>query len=353
MAKKKSQTRGTQKAATPKKGTVRLRPDRDSRVRQAERLASILRILELVQSRGLWTTKALAEELECSERTVYRYLDVLNYAGVPYYREGDQHFVRVRPDFKFPIITVSEDEALGQALATAATKAPGLDVTVGAAATTRKLEASSPSEVAEILADAAQLVSVLDLKLADHSKHREAIRSVQFALLEGRQIAGQYESPYEPRPVKLQLHPYRLCLIKNAWYVIGRPKDESEPRTYRVARFKTLQMLDQPADVPEEFDLKEYFGNAWGVFRGERTYDVEIWFTPEAAKVVTETVWHHTQKIKSHKDGSVTLLFHVDGLEEIANWILGWTGRSKVTRPAELRELVNQRLLDGLEMNKG
>jgi predicted DNA-binding transcriptional regulator YafY len=45
--------------------------------------ASILRILELIQSQGLWTTKALAEELEYSARTDYRYLDVLKYADVP------------------------------------------------------------------------------------------------------------------------------------------------------------------------------------------------------------------------------------------------------------------------------
>ena len=49
-------------------------------------------------------------------------------------------------------------------------------------------------------------------------------------------------------------HEYRLCLVKNAWYIIGRPTDADEPRTYRVARFKTLQMLDQPADVPEDFN---------------------------------------------------------------------------------------------------
>lgn len=347
---KKGPSRETKKKLAAKTEPIGMRPDRDRRVRQAERLASVLKILELIQSRGLWTTKSLADELECSERTVYRYLDVLKYAGVPYYREGQHHFVRVRPDFKFPIITLSEEEALGQALATAVTKAPGLDVSAGASATTRKLEASSTGEVAEILADAAQLVSVLDLKLADHSKHREAIRTVQFALLEGRQIVGQYESPYDPKPVKLQLHPYRLCLIKNAWYIVGRQTDVDQPRTYRVARFKTLQLIDQPADVPEDFDLKEYFGNAWAVFRGETTYDIEIWFTPEAANVVTETVWHHTQKVKSHKDGSVTLSFRVDGLEEVRNWILGWAGSAKVVKPAELRNLVVKRLQRALEM---
>ena len=339
------------KKAAESKGQIPQRPDRDRRVNQAARLASVLKILELIQSRGRWTTKALAEELDCSERTVYRYLDVLKFAGVPFYREGPQHFVRVRPDYKFPILTLTEDEALGQALATIATSAPGLDVGHGASATTRKLEAVSQSDIKEILADTAQLVSVLDLKLADHSKHREAIKTIQFALLEERQITGLYESPYEPKPVKVRLHGYRLCLVKNAWYIIGRPHDGNEPRTYRVARFKTLQMLDQPADVPDDFDLKEYFGNAWSVFRGDKTYNVEIRFTPEAAKVVTETVWHHTQKAKSHKDGSATLSFQVDGLEEVGNWVLGWAGSAKVVQPAELRNMVIEKLQDALDMH--
>ena len=349
---KKRQAKKTVKNSAAAEKSIPQRPDRDRRVRQAERLANVLKILELIQSRGLWTTKALAEELECSERTVYRYLDVLKFAGVPYYREGPQQFVRVRPDYRFPILTLTEDEALGQALATVATKATGLDVGVGASATTRKLEAASTGDVKEILADTAQLVSVLDLKLADHSKHREAIKTIQFALLEERQITGQYERPYEPKPAKLRLHPYRLCLVKNAWYIISRPADADEPRTYRVARFKTLQMLDQPADIPEDFDLKEYFGNAWAVFRGDKTYDVEIRFTPEAAKVVTETVWHHTQKVKSHKDGSVSLTFRVDGLEEIRNWILGWAGSAKVVKPAGLRDLVVDKLQAALEMQQ-
>mgnify|MGYP002642451221 CR=1 FL=1 len=104
--------------------------------------------------------------------------------------------------------------------------------------------------------------------------------------------------------------------------------------------------------MPEDFDLKEYFGNAWGVFRSDKTYDVAVWFTPEAAKVVTETVWHHTQKVKSHKDGSVTLSFRVDGLEEIGNWILGWAGSAKVVKPAELRDLVVERLQAAVEIHR-
>lgn len=278
----KMKTGASSKSSGPKPGKTN-HPDRDRRVRQADRLARILRVLELVQSRGRWTTKAIAEEIECSERTVYRDLDVLRFAGIPYYREGDQQFIRVRPDFRFPVMTLTEDEILGLSLAAAMTKAPGLDVSKGATPTTLKLAAVSREETQDLIEDALRLVSVLDLKLADHSRHHEAIRTVQRALLQRKQLTGHYVSPYEPAPVKLRLHPYRLCLVKNAWYIVGRPTDEAEPRTYRVARFKSLRMVDDPAVVPGDFDLRTYFGNAWSVYRGDQSYDVEIRFTPEAA----------------------------------------------------------------------
>ena len=328
------------------------RPDRDRRVRQADRLARILRVLELVQSRGRWTTRAIAEEIECSERTVYRDLDVLRFAGIPYYREGDQKFVRVRPDFRFPVMSLTEDEVLGFSVAAVITNSPGLNVTSGAIPVARKLAAVSKQETQELIDDAMRLVSVLDLKLVDHSRHHETIRTVQLALVHGKQISGLYESPYEANPVRLKLHPYRLCLIKNAWYVIGKVANETTLRTYRIARFRTLRELDEPADVPETFDLKEYFGNAWAVFRGEQSYDVELSFTAHAGQIVSETIWHHTQKVSPQKDGSVSMTFKVDGLEEITNWILSWTGRCKVIQPMALRKLVVEKLTMALQMNQ-
>jgi len=350
MAERRSKKRDCRGAAK-QSNSHKSRPDRDRRVRQHERMARVLKVLELVQSRGRWNAKVIAEEIGCSERTVYRDLEVLEFAGVPWYFDEADQCYRVRPDYRFPVFGLTEEEALGQALATALTTSPGLDVGSGAAATTRKLQATSPEAIKEILADAAELISVLDLKLADHSRHRESIKTVQFALLEGRQITGLYESPYEPGPMDLRLHPYRLCLIKNAWYIVGRQTDAEQPRTYRVARFKALRMLDQAADVPEDFDLKSYFGNAWAVFRGEKSYDVEILFTPEAAKVVTETTWHHSQKAKPQKDGSMILTFQVDGLEEITNWVLGWADRAKVIQPTALRERVVEKLRMALKRN--
>ncbi len=314
-------------------------------------MARVLSVLNLIQSRGRYNARTIAEELEVSERTVFRDLEVLEFSGVPWYFDSVQDCYRVRPDFRFPTLALTEEEALGQALATTLTNAPGLNVGDGATPTTHKLAATSRAEIKEILADAAHITQAFDLKFVDHSKHAEVIKTVQFALLKGKQLTGVYESPYESGPVKLVIHPYRLCLIKRAWYIIGRLEGESEAKTLRVARFKSLRMLDQPAAVPTDFDLREHFGNAWAVYRGETRYEIELRFTPDAAPIVMETEWHHTQQVTKHRGGAITMTCSVDGLDEILRWVLTWTGNVTIIQPHELQVRYRQVLESGLTMN--
>lgn len=328
------------------------RPDSKRRLRQAARLARILRVLEMIQGRGRYGAKEMAAELEVSERTIFRDLNVLELAGVPWFHDQEDQRYRVRPGYNFPAINLTDDELIGQSTATVITSAQGLDITSGATPTTRKLKADSRERTAQILEDVEKVTAVLDLKLADHSRSHETIRTIQRALCQARGLTGTYASPYESRPKRLVLDPYRLCLIKQAWYLVARPDHSDQPQTYRVTRFRTLRPSDTPAEVPGDFDLKAYFGNAWAVYRGAQSYEVAVHFTREAAELVTETTWHSTQKIECHKDGGVTLSFLVDGLNEVAYWLLGWSGRVTIIRPLELREIVLGHLRKALELNQ-
>ena len=328
------------------------RPDSERRLRQVARFARILRVLEMIQGRARYGPKELAAELEVSERTIFRDLNVLELAGVPWsYNKENQHYW-VRPGYNFPAMSLSDDELIGQATANVITSAPGLDITRGTAPATRKLKASSRDQAAKLLEDVEKVTAVLDLKLADHSRSHETIRTIQWSLCQGRKLTGTYASPYEPKPKRLDLNPYRLCLIKQAWYLVARPDHADQPQTYRVTRFRTLRPSDTPAEVPAEFDLKVYFGNSWGVYRGAQSYEVEVRFTREAADLVAETTWHSTQASRRHDDGGVTLSFTLDGLEEVVHWVLGWSGRAAVVRPPELRSMLLSHLRRAIELNR-
>jgi predicted DNA-binding transcriptional regulator YafY len=335
-----SMAKDSREKHTQKPRPMATRPDSQRRLRQADRMARVLRLMQLIQRSGKWDAEGIARQLECSVRTVYRDLTVLELAGVPWAFDKGIGGYRVRPDYQFPVLQLTDEELIGQATATAATRAPGLDVSRGAGPTSEKLATRSGEHAEEILREAQRFTEVLDLKLADHSWHFDCIRTVQWALLTRKQLTGQYESPYEPKPVKLTLHPYRLCLIKSAWYLIAKTAGDPGPRTYRIVRFKSLRMTDKAAVIPREFNLRDYFGNAWSVYRGTDSHDVELLFEKGTADIVTETVWHHTQKARRHSNGTVTLTFTVDGLDEIVRWIVGWAGRVKVIAPAALRKKV-------------
>ena len=122
-------------------------------------------------------------------------------------------------------------------------------------------------------------------------------------------------------------------------------------KTFRVARFKSVRATEKPADIPADFNLRKHFGNAWSVFRGEQRYDIELEFEPDAAKIVTETIWHHTQKVKKQRGGRVSMSFQVDGLDEILHWVLVWAGKVTAIKPDALREKLNQTLTQALKMN--
>lgn len=115
----------SKKKHLPPDSSVPRRPDRDRRVRQNERIARVLGVLNLIQSRGRWNLKAIASELDCSPRTIQRDLEVLEFAGVPWYVDPADKCYRVRADYQFPTLMLTQDETIGQVVATALTKASG------------------------------------------------------------------------------------------------------------------------------------------------------------------------------------------------------------------------------------
>ncbi len=88
----------------------RERTDAERRARQCARLANLMRVLHLISGRGRWDAKGLAEELECSQRTVHRMLQTLSMAGVPWYFDERLRAYRIREGFKF---SLAENAILG------------------------------------------------------------------------------------------------------------------------------------------------------------------------------------------------------------------------------------------------
>jgi predicted DNA-binding transcriptional regulator YafY len=60
-----------------------------------------IRIARLVTGNGRWGPEDLAKEIECSERTIYRDIEVLSAAGIPVFFDKSVQAYRVQPGFRF------------------------------------------------------------------------------------------------------------------------------------------------------------------------------------------------------------------------------------------------------------
>ena len=136
--------------------------------------------------------------------------------------------------------------------------------------------------------------------------------------------------------------PYILWCCQRAWYAVGYHGGRKAVRRLKLARFAACKVTGKPYAIPDDFKLEDHLGLAWRMVRGKKRYEIAVKFEPDFAETVSDTRWHATQRVEFHEDGSVTLRFTVDGLEEIVWWVLGYGAKCKVLQPAELAQQVRQ-----------
>ncbi|KKM22484.1 hypothetical protein LCGC14_1624910, partial [marine sediment metagenome] len=117
---------------------------------RVSRIYRLLRLITMLQSGRNYTADELAEELEVSRRTIFRDLNMLEMAHVPYYYDRDRGTYRINSHFFLPPMNLTLVEAL--TLLVAAGRARRSSVLPMARISERaavKLESALPAPVRE------------------------------------------------------------------------------------------------------------------------------------------------------------------------------------------------------------
>jgi predicted DNA-binding transcriptional regulator YafY len=156
-------------------------------------------------------------------------------------------------------------------------------------------------------------------------------------------VAITYKTPLKPKTVR-KVNPYRLINYHGEWYLIGLCHTKKEIRNFAVSRITTAENLKATFTLPSEDELTNACDVQFGIMQGNKTYDVGVQFTPEAAPYAIERQWHPRQKITQNPDGTVTIHFPATHLAEVKAWILSWGRTARTTQPPELVDLLKQEL---------
>lgn len=304
------------------------------------RIHRLLRILTLIQSEPGWTAPRLAQVCGTSVRTIYRDMRMLDAAGIPYYHDVERPGYRVRRDFFMPPVQLTLDESLALiALAEHIGGREQIPLTRAAARAVSKVRGLLPPAMREQLEKIDRHVAIQLAKAGPHDGIRDVYQAVQAAITRRRALHCRYEpaggdnrggdSPF-------RFEPYTLFFSQRAWYAVGRHDGRGEVRCLKLNRFTQIEPTRDNYDIPDDFRLDDHLGMAWRMIRGEKRYDVELWFDAEFAETIADTQWHASQQITWQTDGSILFRCEVDGLEEIVWWVLSMGPHCRVHKPAKL-----------------
>ena len=305
------------------------------------RVYRLLRMITLLQGRRPLAPQDLADELEVSRRTVFRDLNMLEMARIPYYFDPEAGGYRINRHFFLPPVNLTLPEALALLVLTGRMRSGGkLPLFRQGARAALKIESILPNEIRHHVGSVIDKLSMSMGPVSDAAETDETFEALVEAVGNRHVCRLEYDSLFEKRVIATSVRPLRLVFLSRAWYLIAYSAKHRENRTFKLSRIRKLTVTSRIFEESGEFDLEEYFGRAWSMIPEGRIHDVHLHFEPLVARNVAEVGWHATQSVEWNDDGSAEFHVTVDGLREITWWILGYGKEVEVVSPPALRQAV-------------
>jgi predicted DNA-binding transcriptional regulator YafY len=316
---------------------------------QAARLHDVIRLLE---ARYGATVDELAEECGVTRRTIYRDLQAIGDAGYPLVgdRQDDGTVLyRFLTGFKqIPPITFSLEELMTLYLCRGQLSFLGgtpfqedLDAIFG------RIRSSLPPRSVAHLERIAETGAPKFQGVRDYAAKYDLLKELRRALL----FQFRTDIAYTPAKRATEIYrfdPYRLLFFDGALYVGGYAHNRLALRLFLVDRIEQVTVLEERFEVPEDFSAEQLTGSAFGLV-DERPIDITVRFGADIAHLIRERIWHPSQSVTEHADGSLTLNFSASGEKEILAWLYSYLPYVEVLAPDELRKTFLDGLRQGLD----
>lgn len=282
---------------------------------------------------------ALAEELGCKRRTVYRDLEALQLAGFPFYTEtvNRKSIWRLLDTDQNPIpVPFNITEMLALYFSRGMLKVLKDTVFYDALENLfQKIKSTLPPALIDTLHQIEDSLQVGPRPYKAYGSHGEIIEQVNNATLRKCILKIVYYSMSRKSETRRKVAPYKVWYFNETFYLIGYCMLRKDIRMFALDRIKSIQETKEPFTVPDTFSLEGYLKGSFGVFTGD-PISVNIWFSPRVAGYIKEKVWHESQEIQENEDGSVLFSAMVAGTAEIKFWVMQWGANARVLAPKSL-----------------
>ena len=305
---------------------------------RADRLLSLLMLL---QTRGRMTAAQLADELEVSERTIYRDMDALSIAGVPVYGEpGPEGGYALVESYRTNLTGLNEAETRALFMLSVPAPLTELGVTGELKAALRKLAAAVP-----------------DSRRGEEERARQRIHLDSRWWFQGQEpvphLGVLHQAVWDDRrlnltyrhiigiPIQQVADPYGLVAKAGVWHLIYAA--EGLVRVLPVGRVIEVESLSEGFQRPGDFDLAGFWRDWCAEHEARRVgYPAIVRVSPEMAPFLAYYFGHGVREALDEASppdaqGWITVRLFFERLEEARARILGLGAGAEVPEPVALR----------------
>lgn len=313
-----------------------------------EKFLRWLRILYAIQARPGITVKELAEKCEVRERTIYRDLEQL-YVIAPIINEGHGKGYRFRGQFYITPLNWTEQEALAfsmlPSLIDESKMPPGFRTAYD------KVMATYVRERKERAMNILERISEI-IQMGTPAYREEGpnfLAEMIQAILESRTIHTVYHTQSRDELTVRDIDPYVLVPREQRFYVIGYCHKAGEVRTFRLSRFRDVQLTDRTFDKGS-FNLRQYLKNTWSIERGNDVIHFKVRFSRDVARYIKEEEMFVRPRMTDLPDGGMLFEVTLNRDREFLNWVMQYGPSAEILQPVKYRRLMRRRLKQWLAM---
>ncbi|MFO7696731.1 MAG: WYL domain-containing protein, partial [Anaerolineae bacterium] len=215
---------------------------------RAERLRAIEQML--YRSADGMRAIELAEACGVDRRTIYRDLDLLSVSGVPVWQ--DEGRFGIERERYLTTVRLGFNEAIALYMAARLLARHSDEQNPHVITALDKLATALPEPISGYIARTAVHVRRQPL----NERYIQVLEAITLAWSLQRKVRLWYRSPRSGQVRQRDFSPYFVepSAKGYACYVIGFDDWSGEMRTFKLERLERAQMLDEPYDIPQDFD---------------------------------------------------------------------------------------------------
>jgi predicted DNA-binding transcriptional regulator YafY len=298
----------------------------------------VLTVLELLQSRQQISGIELAKRLEVDQRTVRRYVTMLQDMGIPVEsKRGRYGAYCLRPGFKLPPLMFRDDEAFALTIGLIAARKLGLAVAAPAVESVlAKIERVLPLTLQEHIR-AVQETLIVDFNSARSAPSSEVVTTLCMAALQHKRVSLEYRA-WNGEATKREHDSYGIVLRSGYWYTVGYCHLRQDLRSFRLDRIVSVTPNSDIFLPPLDFDCLEYITRSLPMVPAKWLVDVLLETTMEHAQAMVPS----GAAMLEQEGSGIAFRMYVSDLDWVAYILAGLHCPLLIRNPPELRDALHR-----------